>query len=88
MSVIPPFLNDFAALAKASRETDRAIRLAGARDGLSSRTGADPPNVSLVFPDLAREVLEALDGESGVAYAEGLTMTQEEAVAYALDETP
>ena len=86
MSVIPPFLNDFAALAKASKETDRAVRLAGARDGLSSRTGADPPNVSPVFPELTREALEALEGEPAAAYAEGLSMTQEEAVAYAIDE--
>ncbi len=87
VSVIPPFLNDFAALAKTAGETDRAIRLAGARDGLSSRTGADPPNVSPVFQDLTTEALEALEGEPAAAYAEGLAMTQDQAVAYALDET-
>jgi len=87
VSVVPPFLNDFAALAKATSQTDRAIRLAGARDGLSSRSGADPPNVSPVFPDLTTEALENLDGESATAYAEGLAMTQDEAVTYALGET-
>ena len=80
--------NWFAALAKASKETDRAIRFAGSRDGLSSRTGADPPNVSPVFLDLAREALEALEGEPAAAYAEGLAMTQEGAVAYAFAQTP
>ncbi len=87
VSVIPPFLNDFAALAKTDDQMDRAIRLAGARDGLSSRSGADPPNVSPVFPDLTTEVLAALEGEPAVIYAEGLAMTQDEAVAYALHET-
>ena len=87
VSVIPPFLNDFAALAKTDDQMDRAIRLAGARDGLSSTSGADPPNVSPVFPDLTTEVLAALEGEPAVIYAEGLAMTQDEAVAYALHET-
>ncbi len=88
VSVVPPFLNDFAALASATNQTARAIRLAGARDGLSSRTGADPPNVSPVFPDLAPEKLASLEGELAAVYAERAAMTQEEAVAYALDERP
>ncbi len=40
-----------------------------------------------MFPDLTTEALETLDGEAATAYAEGLAMTQDEAVTYALDET-
>ncbi len=40
-----------------------------------------------MFPDLTTEVLAALKGEPAVIYAEGLSMTQDEAVAYALHET-
>ena len=78
-----------AALAAAEGQAARAIRLAGAAAGLREAVGArmsmhlEPELVRGLEP--ARRILGKAVQQA--AWAEGLAMTQEQAIAYALEKT-
>jgi predicted ATPase/DNA-binding SARP family transcriptional activator len=82
-------LEDLAALAGRERQWERAVRLLGAAEAFCETLGAQPPVA--VVQEYERTVAEsrAALGEAGfaAAWAEGRTLSLEEAMAYALSST-
>ena len=81
-------LVDLAGLELALGRRERAFRLTGAAEEASRRTGAGLASTSMqarYFPDVPKE--PAAGSPDRVAWDEGMRMTLEEAIAYAL-ETP
>jgi non-specific serine/threonine protein kinase len=83
-------LEDLAALAGRQGEAERAIRLLGAAEAFCETLGARPPVAGT--REYERTVAEGRDvlGEAGFAatWAEGQALSLDEAVAYALEESP
>jgi len=83
-------LEDLTVLAGRQRETERAIRLLGAAEAFCDTLGARPPVA--IAAEYERTVTEgrAALGEAVFAatWAEGRTMSLEQAIQYALEEPP
>ena len=83
------FIMTFAGLALAEGDLVRAYRLGGAGYAAADRSGVDLINVAANrIEGLDREILEAATEDLGVAYREGSKLPYDEAVAYALGESP
>jgi predicted ATPase/class 3 adenylate cyclase len=83
------FIMTFAGLALSEGDLARAYRLGGAGYSAADRSGIDLISVAANrIEGLDREILEAATGDLGGAYAEGAKMAYDEAVAYALSESP
>jgi tetratricopeptide (TPR) repeat protein len=83
------FMMVFAGLALAEGDLARAHRLGGAGYAAADRSGIDLINVAANrIEGLDREILEATTGDLAAAYAEGSNMAYDEAVEYALGDSP
>jgi len=82
-------LEDLAALARRERQWERAGRLLGAAEAFCEALGARPPVAVVLEYDRTVAEARAALGEAAfaAAWAEGRTMSLEEAMAYALSST-
>jgi hypothetical protein len=85
VSGIAILLDDAAQLARLSGQRLKSLRLAAAAASVQAATGTQL--ATLVNFVEGRPVAGAVDDEERKAWAEGVAMTPEEAVAYALDES-
>jgi tetratricopeptide (TPR) repeat protein len=87
MSAIVLHLAAFGAAAHGVGDFDRAYRLAGAMTALRDRIGLGLVDVEEnAFEPLTQEELSRLEGADAAAFAEGLDMSTEDAIAYAMRE--
>ena len=87
MSAIVLHLAAFGAAAHGVGDFDRAYRLAGAMTALRDRIGLGLVDVEEnAFGPLTQEELSRLEGADAAAFAEGLDMSTEDAIAYAMRE--
>jgi non-specific serine/threonine protein kinase len=83
----PSALADFAALAAAEGQPERAVRLAGAVERMSETIGATiQPGERRRLEHWLTTARQALAEKTGAAWAVGQAMSLEQAVAYALSE--
>jgi tetratricopeptide (TPR) repeat protein len=87
---IAPNLEGLAALAVAQGQSERAARLYGAAEGLREAIGAPLPPAKRAEHDRSVAAVRTALGEQefAAAWAEGRTMSIEQAVTYALEEIP
>ena len=83
---MPMVIDDLAALAAAQGDAERALRLAAAAGVLREAIGSATPRASNRGPDEARKTLG--EQASELAWAEGRSMSEAQAVAYALARQP
>jgi predicted ATPase/class 3 adenylate cyclase len=86
LSGITLLLEDFAWLADAGGYRDRALRLGAAAEELARQTGTDIFGTGRESSGLPDPRVWVTDDRAGDLWAEGETMTVDEAVAYALKE--
>ncbi|HET6777216.1 MAG TPA: hypothetical protein VFH81_05535, partial [Actinomycetota bacterium] len=86
LSGITLLLEDFAWLAEAGGYRDRAVRLGAAAEELARQTGTDIFGTGRESSGLPDPRVWVTDDPARALWAEGETMTVDEAVAYALKE--
>jgi hypothetical protein len=87
---VAPQLEDFGEAAAAEGDGERALRLAGAAAALRAAAGTPPtaPEQARLDRWLAPVAAAVSDAVRARSWAEGQTMTREDAVAYALAAAP
>jgi predicted ATPase/DNA-binding NarL/FixJ family response regulator len=83
---MPIVIDDLAALAAAQGDAERALRLAAAAEALREAIGSATREASGRGPESARRTLG--EQASELAWAKGRSMTEAQAVAYALTREP